>query len=495
MRERSVPAHSLHRPPRRPPRIAAGPRLPATSGCAPLRGRHIPAPPHPEGVAVSADLLSVRDLIVSFRTERGTVRALFGVSFSLAPGETLGLVGESGCGKTVTALSLLKLLPSPPAAIEGGRVFFRGRDLLPLPEDRMCEVRGKEISMIFQEPMTSLNPVLPIGDQVAEVFTAHRACGRTEAAARAVDGVRRVKMPDAERRAREYPHQLSGGMRQRAMIAMALALEPALLIADEPTTALDVTIQAQILSLLQEMREQQGMAILLITHDLGVVSEFADRVAIMYLGRIVEIAKTGDLFADPVHPYTQGLLRGGGKGRPSGLRPGPPPPRGVRPGALCGMPLPEEGPEGGGGMNRENGVLLRLENIYKFFPVRKSFFSSEALRVHAVDGVSIEVPAGKTVGLVGESGCGKTTLGRVAIRLVPPDSWRVVFEGRDITEVSGEDLRRTRRKMQIIFQDPYSSLNHRMRVRDIVGEGGLVHGIARGRGLRERGRRPPPRGG
>ena len=258
---------------------------------------------------MSADLLSVRDLIVSFRTERGTVRALFGVSFSLAPGETLGLVGESGCGKTVTALSLLKLLPSPPAAIEGGTVFFRGRDLLPLPENRMCEVRGKEISMIFQEPMTSLNPVLSIGDQVAEVFTAHRACGRTEAAARAVDWLRRVKMPDAERRAREYPHQLSGGMRQRAMIAMALALEPALLIADEPTTALDVTIQAQILSLLREMREQQGMAILLITHDLGVVSEFADRVAIMYLGRIVEIAKTGDLFADPVHPYTQGLLR------------------------------------------------------------------------------------------------------------------------------------------------------------------------------------------
>src|SRR3990172_9881623 len=215
MRARSVPAHSLHRPPRRPPRIAAGPRLPATSGCAPLPGRHIAAPPHPEGGAVSADLLSVRDLVVSFRTERGAVRALFGVSFSLAPGETLGRGGESGCGKTVTALSLLKLLPSPPAAIEGGTVFFRGRDLLPLPEDRMCEVRGKEISMIFQEPMTSLNPVLPIGDQVAEVFTAHRACGRTEAAARAVDWLRRGKMPDAERRAREDPHQLSGGGGQR----------------------------------------------------------------------------------------------------------------------------------------------------------------------------------------------------------------------------------------------------------------------------------------
>ncbi|HEU5360750.1 MAG TPA: ABC transporter ATP-binding protein [Candidatus Deferrimicrobiaceae bacterium] len=258
---------------------------------------------------MSADLLSVRDLIVSFRTETGSVRALHGVSFSLAPGETLGLVGESGCGKTVTALSILKLLPSPPAVIDGGGVFFRGRDLLPLPEDRMCEVRGKEISMIFQEPMTSLNPVLTIGDQVSEVFTAHRICAKPEASARAVEWLRRVKMPDAERRAREYPHQMSGGMRQRAMIAMALALEPAILIADEPTTALDVTIQAQILSLLKEMRDQQGMAVLLITHDLGVVSEFADRVAIMYLGRIVEVAGTADLFADPVHPYTQGLLR------------------------------------------------------------------------------------------------------------------------------------------------------------------------------------------
>ena len=258
---------------------------------------------------MSADLLTVDGLTIAFRTEKGMMRALFGVSFSLLPGETMGLVGESGCGKTVSALSILKLLPSPPAVIEGGKVLFRGRDLIALPEEKMCEVRGKEISMIFQEPMTSLNPVLTIGDQVAEVFTAHRVCGKKEAAERAVEWLRRVKMPDPSLRAREYPHQMSGGMRQRAMIAMALALEPALLIADEPTTALDVTIQAQILSLLEEMREQQGMAILLITHDLGVVSEVADRVAIMYLGRIVEVAGTEKLFSDPVHPYTQGLLR------------------------------------------------------------------------------------------------------------------------------------------------------------------------------------------
>jgi len=255
-------------------------------------------------------LLAVSGLKIAFRTEHGVLRALFGVSFSLAAGETLGLVGESGCGKTVTALSILRLLPSPPALVEEGRVGFRGRDLLSLSEEKMCAVRGKEISMIFQEPMTSLNPVLTIGEQVAEVYTAHGTCGKAEAAERAQEWLRRVKMPDPPRRMREYPHQMSGGMRQRAMIAMALALEPSLLIADEPTTALDVTIQAQILELLKDMREQERkMAILLITHDLGVVHEFADRVAIMYLGRIAEIANTPDLFADPIHPYTQGLLR------------------------------------------------------------------------------------------------------------------------------------------------------------------------------------------
>ena len=264
-------------------------------------------------------LLDVRGLRLSFGTEEGPVRALYGVSFSVAPAETVGLVGESGCGKTVTALSVLRLLPSPPAVVEGGEIRFRGDDLLALPERRMCGIRGKSISMIFQEPMSSLNPVLTVGEQVAEVFTAHGACGRGEAAERAVGWLRKVGMPDPGRRAREYPHQMSGGMRQRAMIAMALALEPALLIADEPTTALDVTIQAQILSLLRELRERERMAVLLITHDLGVVYDFADRTAIMYLGRIVEIAPTRELFADPVHPYTQGLLaslpgkRGGGE--------------------------------------------------------------------------------------------------------------------------------------------------------------------------------------
>jgi oligopeptide/dipeptide ABC transporter ATP-binding protein len=253
-------------------------------------------------------LLEVRDLRVAFATSMGAVRALFGVSFPVAAGETLGLVGESGCGKTVTALSVLRLLQSPPAIVEGGEILLRGENLLSLPEKRMCGVRGKEISMIFQEPMSSLNPVLTIGDQVAEVFTAHRVCGKREAADRAVEWLRKVHVPDPERRAREYPHQMSGGMRQRAMIAMALALSPALLIADEPTTALDVTIQAQILDLLREMREREGMAVLLITHDLGVVHDFADRTAIMYLGRIVEMAPTRELFADPVHPYTAGLL-------------------------------------------------------------------------------------------------------------------------------------------------------------------------------------------
>ncbi len=260
------------------------------------------------GTETPGALLSVRELKVGFETEKGSVRALFGVTFTVAPGETVGLVGESGCGKTVTALSVLRLLQSPPARVEGGEILLRGENLLALPEKKMCDVRGKEISMIFQEPMSSLNPVLTVGDQVAEVFTAHGVCGKREAADRAVEWLRKVRMPDPERRAREYPHQMSGGMRQRAMIATALALSPSLVIADEPTTALDVTIQAQIMELLQEMRAQEKMAVLLITHDLGVVHDFADRTAIMYLGRIVEIAPTKKLFADPVHPYTQGLL-------------------------------------------------------------------------------------------------------------------------------------------------------------------------------------------
>ena len=253
-------------------------------------------------------LLDVKDLSVSFDTEKGSVRALFGVSFSMVPGETVGLVGESGCGKTITALSVLRLLASPPAKVDGGQILFKGRDLLALPEKRMCEVRGREISMIFQEPMTSMNPVLTVGEQVAEVFTAHNVCGKKEAAERAVEWLRKAQMPDPARRAGEYPHQMSGGMRQRAMIAMALSLSPSLLIADEPTTALDVTIQAQVMALLREMRERERMAVLLITHDLGVVHEFAGRTAIMYLGRIVEIAPTRELFSGPIHPYTQGLL-------------------------------------------------------------------------------------------------------------------------------------------------------------------------------------------
>ncbi len=275
-------------------------------------------------------LLEVRHLRVAFRTEEGgVVRALHGVSFAVGEGEALALVGESGCGKTVTALSVLRLLPSPPALVEGGEILFRGADLLSLSKEEMRGVRGREISMIFQEPMTSLNPVLTVGDQVAEVFTAHGACGKKEALTRAVAWLRKVGMPDPERRVREYPHQLSGGMRQRAMIASALALAPSLLIADEPTTALDVTIEAQILRLLGEMRKEGRMAVLLITHDLGVVHDVADRTAIMYLGRIVESGRTDGLFADPVHPYTQGLLASiPGRGREDRLRsiPGTVPP-------------------------------------------------------------------------------------------------------------------------------------------------------------------------
>ncbi len=253
-------------------------------------------------------LLEVRGLRLSFGTEKGTVRALFGVSFSVAPAETVGLVGESGCGKTVTALSVLRLLQSPPAVVEEGEIRFRGEDLLALPEKRMCGVRGKSISMIFQEPMSSLNPVLTVGEQVAEVFTAHKVCGKREAAERAVEWLRKVHMPDPGRRAREYPHQMSGGMRQRAMIAMALALEPALLIADEPTTALDVTVQKQILRLIAAMQRERGTAILFITHDLGVVAKISQKVSVLYAGKVVEEADAPTLFSSPRHAYTRALM-------------------------------------------------------------------------------------------------------------------------------------------------------------------------------------------
>jgi oligopeptide/dipeptide ABC transporter ATP-binding protein len=285
---------------------------------------------------MTADLLRVEDLRLSFRLEEGgTVRALHGVSFSVAPGETLALAGESGCGKSVTALSILRLLAVPPAVPEGGRILFKGRDLLALPPEEMRAVRGREISMVFQEPMTSLNPVLTVGEQVAEVFTAHGACGKAEAMDRAVEWLRRVRIPDPEARARQYPHQLSGGLRQRAMIAAALALRPSLLIADEPTTALDVTIQAQVLDLVRELKEETGMAVLLITHDLGVVRESAQRCAVMYLGRIVETAPSKRLLDAPLHPYTEGLvgsLPGTGKERLSPVAGAVPPLSAVPPG-------------------------------------------------------------------------------------------------------------------------------------------------------------------
>ena len=301
-------------------------------------------------MTLAEPLLDVRNLKLSFWTEGGRVQALFGVSFRLMPGETLGLVGESGCGKSVTAMSVLQLLPTPPAAIDGGEIAFRGRDLLKLSEKQMCDVRGREISMIFQEPMTSLNPVLTVGEQVAEVFTAHDICGRKEAAARAVMWLEKVGMPDAARRANEYPHQMSGGMRQRAMIAMALLFTPDLVIMDEPTSALDVVAQRSLMIQIRELQKQLGFAVIFVTHDMSLVSHFSDQLLVMYAGQVVEVGPTRTVFDSPAHPYSRGLLDAfpsirGERVRLTGIPGSPPdlgqPPSGCRFHSRCPVAMAE----------------------------------------------------------------------------------------------------------------------------------------------------------
>jgi peptide/nickel transport system ATP-binding protein len=394
---------------------------------------------------VSAPLLSVRDLAVAFEGEDATVRAVDGVSLDLAAGEVLALVGESGCGKSVTALALMGLLGAPSARTSGS-ARYGDTELIGAPEERLRALRGEELAMIFQDPLSSLNPVLRVGDQIAEQIRAHRPAGRREARERTVELLRRVGMPQPERRADAYPHELSGGMRQRAMIAMALSCEPRILIADEPTTALDVTVQAQILELIRELRAETGAGVLLITHDFGVVAELADRVAVMVDGRIVEQGSVGEVFERPRDPHTRQLLAAV--------------PR------LDG-PLPERSasPAGEGG-----GPVLALEDLEVSFPVgRRGLRRGGGERLRAVDGVTLSIDPGETVGLVGESGCGKSTLARAAVRLLEPSAGSVSFAGRDITRARRRELDPLRAELQIVFQDPYGSLNPRKRTRDIVG--------------------------
>ena len=394
---------------------------------------------------MSETLLEVRDLSVDFGKGDKAVRAVRNVSFEIARGETVALVGESGSGKSVTALSVLQLLPYPVASHPTGSIRFQGRELVGAPARDLLDVRGNRVSMIFQEPMTSLNPLHTIERQVNEVLILHKGLGRQAARRRTLDLLEQVGIPDAANRLDAYPHQLSGGQRQRVMIAMALANEPDLLIADEPTTALDVTIQAQILKLLKSLQARYGMALLFITHDLGIVRKMADRVCVMTQGRIVEQGPVARVFDDPQHSYTQHLLSAEPKGRP--------------------VPGDPAAPE-----------LLRLDDLKVHFPIRRGVLRRTVGHVKAVDGVSLSLKEGHTIGLVGESGSGKTTLGLAALRLETSQGG-IVFDGRNLQSLAQRALRPLRRQMQIVFQDPFSSLSPRMSVGEIVGEGLQVHRI------------------
>ncbi|MQT13956.1 ABC transporter ATP-binding protein [Segnochrobactrum spirostomi] len=388
-------------------------------------------------------LLSVRDLSVHFRSEDGERTAVRHVSFDLARGETLALVGESGSGKSVTALSILKLLPYPPAFHPNGSVLFKGQDLLAASEAELRKVRGNDITMVFQEPMTSLNPVHTIAAQVGEVLRVHRGLGERAARARTLELLAAVGIQNPEKRLDAYPHQLSGGQRQRVMIALALANEPDLLIADEPTTALDVTVQAQILALLKDLQARLGLAILFITHDLGIVRRLADRVCVMTNGEIVESGTVADVFAAPQHPYTRHLLAAEPKGAPPAPEPTAP-------------------------------VVVEADDLKVWFPIKKGFLRRTVDYVKAVDGIDLTVREGQTLGVVGESGSGKTTLGFALLRLISSKG-AIRFRGEAIDTRSWAAMRPLRGDMQIVFQDPYGSLSPRMPIGDIIAEGLLVH--------------------
>ena len=391
-------------------------------------------------------LLRVRDLRVAFRTAGRTVEAVSGLSFDIHKGETVALVGESGSGKSVTALSVLQLLPYPVASHPGGSITFDGQEMVGASKRALHQIRGNRVSMIFQEPMTALNPLHTVYKQIGEVLRLHKGLSAERTRARVLELLRLVGIPDPESRLASYPHQLSGGQRQRVMIAMALANDPDLLIADEPTTALDVTIQAQILELLQELQRKLGMAILLITHDLGIVRRVANRVCVMTGGQIVEDGLTAEIFENPQHAYTRHLLAAEPKGRP-------------------------DAPPGSA------ETVVEGQDVKVWFPIKRGVLRRTVGHIKAVDGISLAVREGHTVGVVGESGSGKTTLGLALLRLERAEGG-LHFNGRDLRSYSAKALRPLRREMQIVFQDPFSSLSPRLSVRQIIGEGLRVHRLA-----------------
>ena len=440
-------------------------------------------------------LLEFKNLVTEFHTEGTTVKAVNGVSFTLNKGETIGIVGESGSGKSVTSLSAMRLIPSPPGIISGGEIIFHqndgtATDLLKISEEEMRKFRGNDIAMIFQEPMTSLNPVFTCGDQVMEAIILHQKLNKKDAKDLTIKLFEEVQLPTPERIFSTYPHQISGGQKQRVMIAMAMSCQPSVLIADEPTTALDVTVQKTILQLMQNLQKEHDMGIMFITHDLGVIAELADKVVVMYKGNIVEQGNVWDIFTNPKHPYTKGLLA---------CRPPLDKRYTFLPTVADFMKIDEEGNIIDNGISvadftkdlaipesertaRQKKLfakepILQIKNLKTYFPIKNGFFGGVSDHVKAVDNITFDVYPGETLGLVGESGCGKTTCGRTIIRLEEPTEGEMIYKGKDIAKMNADELRIFRKDVQIIFQDPYSSLNPRMTIGNAIMEPMQVHGI------------------